>query len=352
MTTAPMTVVRRSIVYVSCSKGDCIAILALDAQAGTLDAIETVALPGNGMPLAITPDRRHLYAAVSAAIDGGAEPRYASYRIDAATGSLAHIATIKAPGRMSHITVDRSGRHLLGASVSNSLVSSHRIEADGRIAAEATEVRTVPSKAHQITTDHTNRFAFVPNLGADLVMQLTFDAGTGRLADNVPPEMAQPSGSAPRHIAHHPNGRFAYLLNEEDGSIAAFTIDAERGTLTQFQTSDFLPDGFDGKPWGAQILVTPNGRFLYTSERTSSTLTLHTIDPATGQITKHASWPTETCPRNFAITPDGRHLIAAGESSDRVACYAIDPATGDLALKSTIATGAGPLWIEVLDLAG
>lgn len=346
-----MTQARSSIVYVSCSKGDCIEILALDTATGTLDAVKTVALPGNGMPLAITPDRRHLYAALSANVDGAAEPRYASYRIDAATGALDPIATIKAPGRMSHITVDRSGRHLLGASVSNSLVSSHRIDADGRIAAEATEVRTVPSKAHQITTDQTNRFAYVPNLGADLVMQLAFDADTGRLTDNAPPEMAQPSGSAPRHLAHHPNGRFAYLLNEEDGSIAAFTIDAERGTLDQFQASDFLPDGFNGKPWGAQILTTPDGRFLYTSERTSSTLALHAIDPATGRITKHGSWPTETCPRNFAITPDGRHLIAAGETSNRVACYAIDPATGDLALTSTIATGAGPLWIEVLDLA-
>lgn len=346
-----MTEASRNLVYVSCSKGDCIEILALDAATGTLTPVDTVALAGNGMPLAISPDRRHLYAALSATVDGAAEPRYASYRIDAATGALAPIATIKAPGRMSHITVDRSGRHLLGASVSNSLVSSHGIEADGRLAAEVTEVRTVPSKAHQITTDHTNCFAYVPNLGADLVMQLTFDAATGRLADNTPPEMPQPSGSAPRHVAHHPNGRFAYLLNEEDGSIAAFTIDAATGILDQFQTSDFLPDGFDGKPWGAQILTTPDGRFLYTSERTSSTLMLHVIDPATGRITKRGSWPTETCPRNFTITPDGRHLVAAGETSNRVASYAIDPATGDLALTSTIATGAGPLWIEVLDLA-
>ena len=346
-----MTQAKRSIVYVSCSKGDCIEILALDQATGTLSPIDTVALPGNGMPLALAPDRRHLYAAVSTTIDDAAVPHYLTYRIDQASGALEHLATIQAPGRMSHITVDRSGRHLLGASVSNDLVASHAIEADGRLRTDATQVLTVPSKAHQITTDLGNRFAFVPNLGGDLVMQLTFDAATGQLSDNTPAQIAQPAGAAPRHIAHHPNGRFAYLLNEENGSIAAFTLDATTGTLTQFQTDDFLPDGFDGQPWGAQILVTPDGRFLYTSERTSSTLTCHAIDPDSGRITKRHTFPTEACPRNFALDPAGRHVIAAGEKSNRVACYAIDPATGALDLASTIETGAGPLWIEGLELA-
>jgi len=346
-----MTRAKHSIVYVSCSKGDCIEILALDRATGALARVDTVGLQGNGMPLAIAPDRRHLYAAISTTIGGTAEPHYATYRIDAVNGALDHMSTIKAPGRMSHITVDRSGRHLLGASVSNDLVASHAIEPDGQLHAEATQILPVPSKAHQITTNQTNQFAFVPNLGADLVMQLAFDAGTGRLTDNTPAHIKQPGGAAPRHVAHHPCGRYAYLLNEENGSIAAFALNAATGTLAQFQTSDFLPENFGGKPWGAQILVTPDGRFLYTSERTSSTLALHTIDPDTGRITKRGSWPTEACPRNFSLDPSGHYLVAAGEKSDRVACYAIDQATGDLDQKSTMATGAGPLWIEVLELA-
>ncbi len=345
-----MTHAKRSIVYVSCSKGDCIEVLALDQVTGSLSPLDTIALPGNGMPLAIAPDRQHLYAAISTTIDGAAVPQYVTFDIDQAHGMLTHRATIDAPGRMSHITVDRSGRHLLGASVSNDLVASHAIEPDGQLRAEATQVLTVPSKAHQITTDLGNRFAFVPNLGGDLVMQLTFDAATGQLSDNAPAQVAQPAGAAPRHIAHHPGGLFAYLLNEENGSIAAFTLDAATGTLAQFQTADFLPENFDGRPWGAQILVTPDGRFLYTSERTSSTLACHAIDTETGQLTSRATHPTEACPRNFAIDPAGQHLIAAGEKSNRVACYAIDQATGALDLKSTTETGAGPLWIEILEL--
>jgi 6-phosphogluconolactonase len=342
-----MTTLNRTIIYVSCSKGDCIEVLTLDRADGQLSAIETVALPGNGMPLAIAPDKRHLYAAL-ASLGTTAGPQFATFQIDTKTGKLGHQAFTSAPGRMSHIIVDRSGRHLLGASVANDLISSNPIAQDGNIDAQPSEIRTVPSKAHQITTDRTNQFAFVPNLGADLVMQLSFDAATGTFNDNAPPEISQPKGAAPRHMAHHPSGRFAYLLNEEDGSIAAFMLNPETGTLNQIQTSDFLPENSDGKPSGAQILTTPDGRFLYASDRKSSTITLHSIDPATGLLSKRASWPTEDCPRNFAIDPAGNHLIAAGEKSNRVACYAINQSNGDLDLKSTISTGTGPLWIEII----
>jgi 6-phosphogluconolactonase len=277
-----------------------------------------------------------------------AGPQFATFRIDKETGKLSQLAFVPAPGRMSHIIVDHSGRHLLGASVSNDLISSNPIDPDGSISAEPSEIRAVPRKAHQITTDQTNQFAFVPNLGADLVMQLSFNAATGTFSDNAQPEIHQPKGAAPRHIAHHPNGRFAYLLNEEDGSIAAFMLNPETGTLNQIQTSGFLPENFSGKPWGAQILTTPDGRFLYASDRTSSTITLHRIDQATGLLSKRGSWSTEDCPRNFAIEPTGNYLIAAGEKSNRVACYAIKQSNGDLELRSTISTGAGPLWIECL----
>lgn len=336
-----------AVVYVSCSKGDCIELLTLDQRSGVLSRLQRVTLPGNGMPLAISPSKRHLYAAVAGNDDHG--PRYVTFAIAADDGTLTQIGMAGAPGRMSHIMVDRSGRHLLGASVSNDLISSTPIANDGTLDGSATTTQTVPSKAHQITTDATNQFAFVPNLGADLVMQLRFDAVAGTFEDNIPPTVELPKGAAPRHLAHHQNGQFAYLLNEEDGSIVAYALGAETGTLSPCQTSSFLPDGFDGKPWGAQILVTPDGRHLYASDRTSSTISHHTIDPDTGHLTKQASTPTEACPRNFAINPSGSHLIAAGEKSDRVACYAIDPATGALTQTSAIETGIGPLWVETLE---
>jgi len=339
----------RIIVYVSCSKGDCIEVIALDPATGVLSPIESVALPGNGMPLAVAPDKQCLYAAVAGGGDG-TEPQFAAYTIDEATGKLELQEIVEAPGRMSHITVDRSGRYLLGASVSNDLFSSSRIKIDGTIDAAATKVYPVPSKAHQITTDQTNQFAFVPNLGADLVLQLKFDPEAGTFAANEPSQIDLPKGAAPRHLAHHPGGCFAYLLNEEQGTITVFELDVSAGRLSEIQTQSFLPEGFDAKPWGAQVLVTPDGRYLYASDRTSSTISLHAIDPETGCITKVSSTPTETCPRNFTIDPSGRYLISAGEKSDRVACYAIDAKSGRLDLTSTVNTGTGPLWVEAMHL--
>ena len=342
-----MTTTHRTVVYVSCAKGDCIDVLALDRAGGTLSRITTVALPGNGMPLATARDRRHLYAAVAGNGDDG--PRLSTFAIDQATGALDPRGTVPAPGRMSHITVDRSGRHLLGASVANDLISSHAITVDGALASATSDVRKVPSKAHHISTDLGNRFVLVPNLGADLVSRFRFDADGGRFEPCG--EVRVQAGAAPRHMVHHPNGRFAYLLCEEDGTIIAFTIDAVTGALAEIQKSDFLPAGFDGRPWGAQILTTPDGRFLYASERRASSITLHAIDPATGRLQRAGEWMTESCPRNFTIDSEGRHLIAGGEESGRVACYAINARTGHLEERSTIATGAGPIWIEAIGLA-
>jgi len=343
-------VTKRTVVYVSCSKGDSIEVIALDCSTGALSPMQTVALPGNGMPLAIAPDKRHLYAAIAGAGEGTG-PQFVTFAVDAATGMLERSDMVEAPGRMSHIMLDRTGGFLLGASVANDLISSSPIRADGTIDSAASRICPVPSKAHQITTDLTNRFAFVPNLGADLVQLLIFDAETGAFADNDPPQVDLPKGAAPRHLAHHPGGRFAYLLNEEAGTITAFALEPATGRLSEIDTASFLPDAFDGKPWGAQILVTPDGQYLYASDRTSSTISLHAIDPDTGRLTRVSNTATEACPRNFTIDPSGRYLISAGEKSNRVACYAIDSSSGRLDLASILETGAGPLWVEAVQFA-
>ncbi|HUS98498.1 MAG TPA: beta-propeller fold lactonase family protein, partial [Hyphomicrobiaceae bacterium] len=259
-----------SIVYVSCSKGNCIDVLSLDRATGELAHIGFAELSGNGMPLAIGPDQRFLYASVFGDPDGAKQPRYETFAIDSVTGILRHTATLPAVARMSYITVDRGGTFLLGASVAGSVISSHAIDNNGVLQSEPIDVRQVPSKAHHISTDLTNRFAFVPNLGGDIVQQLQFDAANGTFADNSPSRAVLPDGAAPRHMAHHPDGRIVYLLNECAGTLVVYQLDGEAGTLSAIQTSDILPSGFEGTPWGAQIHVSADDRFLFTSERTSS----------------------------------------------------------------------------------
>jgi 6-phosphogluconolactonase len=335
-----------SIAYVSCSRGNCIDVLVLDLGTGTLGRAQRVALSGNGMPLASAPDGGHLYAAVFGGSGEAPEPRYEVFRV-AGTGSLSRVGQVNAPGRMSFIAVDRAGRFLLGASVAGNLITTHAIGADGMLAPEPVLVSSVPSGAHQITTDLTNSFAFIPNLGAALVQQMLFDAETGRLAPNSSSELRLPDEAGPRHVAHHPNGRFIYLLTEVEGALRVCSLDRARGTLDPVQVASIVPDDFDGQPWGAQIHVDASGRFVITSERNTSTVRLHAIDPQSGQVQSYPSQPVESCPRGFDIDPSGRWLVVAGEKSDQVSSYEIDPGHGTLTWRSTVQTGEGPIWVEI-----
>jgi len=337
---------KSTIAYVSCSRGNCIDVLALGHGSGALSLVQRVALSGNGMPLAMAPDGRHLYAAVFGDSSDTPEPRYDVFLVSA-SGELERIGSVPAPGRMSFIMVDRSGRFLLGASVAGSLVASHAIHADGTLALEPVVVMTVPSKAHQITTDLSNRFAFVPNLGAALVQQMVFDAAAGMFVPNAVPELQVPDGAGPRHVAHHPNGRLIYLLTEVEGVMRVCSLDRDRGTLDPIQTVSIMPDGFDGQPWGAQIHVDPGGRFVITSERATSTAKLHVIEAATGHVQSGPSQTVASCPRGFDIDPSGTWLVVAGEKSSRVSSYEIDPDRGTLIARASIDTGAAPIWVEI-----
>jgi 6-phosphogluconolactonase len=111
-----------------------------------------------------------------------------------------------------------------------------------------------------------------------------------------------------------------------------------------------LPPGFAGKPWAADIHVSPDGRFLYASERTSSTLSGFAIDTASGRLTPIGHWPTETQPRGFAIDPGGRYLLSVGQLSNSLTAYAIDAASGALAPLNRYPIGANPNWVEIVEL--
>jgi 6-phosphogluconolactonase len=120
--------------------------------------------------------------------------------------------------------------------------------------------------------------------------------------------------------------------------------------LSELQTASALPPGFDGQPWAADIRVTPDGRFLYASERRSSTLSGFRIDAGSGMLSPLECVPTEKQPRSFAIDPAGRYLLAAGEASNRMTSYAIDAATGKLTGLKEYPMGRKPNWVEIIVL--
>lgn len=340
-----------TVAYVSSAGSKEIFVFAMDRDSGELTPIERVAVPGTdkpsptSIPMAVSPDRRFLYAVLRS------EPYpVSSFAIDPASGRLAHLGTAPLADSMAYLTTDRSGRFLLGASYPGAKLAINPIGRDGRVEATPTQVLATQPKAHCVVVDAANRYAYCTNLGADIVMQLRFDAATGTVSPNEPPAISTKPNAGPRHLAFHPTGRFLYLLNETDATLGAYAVDPATGTLAELQTVPTLPPDFAGKPSAADLHVTPDGRFIYASERTTSTIKGFRLDPERGTFSRCGRWPTETTPRGFAIDPRGRFLLAAGLASNAMTVSAIDPANGTLAALQQHRLGPMPSWIEIVDL--
>ena len=344
--TAASPAVSQAATYVYVSNADSreISVLRLDASSNDLLLVQTVPVTGQVMPLAVSPDKKFLYAALRS------QPySVASFRIDAASGRLEPIGVNALPDSMAYVLTDRTGRWLFAASYGGHKMSVSPIGADG-VALPATQVLPTGQNAHAVLVDPGNRHVFVSNLGSDAVMQMRFDAATGMLSPNAIPAFNQRPKAGPRHLVMHPDGRHVYLINELDASVDVLTYDAAKGTLSAVQTLSTLPAGFTGKPWAADLHLTPDGRFLYTSERTTNTLATFAVDAATGQLSLRGHTPTERQPRGFNIDPSGRYLVAVGQLSHAVTLYGIDPESGALKPLKNYSLGQNPNWVEIVSL--
>jgi len=187
----------------------------------------------------------------------------------------------------------------------------------------------------------------VPVLGADTIRSY-------RLGDDArltpAASTAVRPGSGPRHLLFSPDNRHLHCLNELDGSIDVFAFDAVAGTLACTQSISMLPAGYAAKPWAAELRATPDGRFLYATDRTASSIAAFTVDTSNGRLTLIDHYPTETQPRGMGVAPSGRWLIAAGQLSNRLTVYAIDPDSGRLRAVHSEATGLDPICVEILVL--
>ncbi|HLF77620.1 MAG TPA: beta-propeller fold lactonase family protein [Dehalococcoidia bacterium] len=345
-------------VYVSNAASKDICVLALDLATGSLTEVQRVSVTGAGAlnPLAVSPDRRFMYAA-----QRDAPYTVSCLAIDQLSGGLTYLSSANLLHSTPYIVTDRSGRWLLAASYQGSLVSVSPIGPHGLLQPPHQVIRTEPN-AHSIQVDAANLHVLVPCLGGDVVMQWRFDDVTGKLAANTPPAVRVNKGAGPRHFAFHPNHRRVYLLNELEASVYVFAYDAETGGLSELQTISALPPDFSGPPQGmpgvstnggpkaADIHVSPDGRFLYASERTTSTLCAFRIDLDSGLLDRIGSVATEKTPRGFNIDPTGRYLLAVGQDSHHLTAYAIDHETGRLTELQRYAVGQGPNWVEILRL--
>ncbi len=330
-------------VYVANADSQELSVLQMDRGNGALTAIETVNVGGTVMPMALSPDKRMLYAALRS------QPyRVVSFAIDPASGKLKKLGEASLADSMANIDVDRTGKWLFAASYGGNKITVNAIDKEGLVGAVQQLIPTRPN-AHAIHVDAANRYVFATSLGGDNLSAWRFDAATGTLSAHEPPLVTSTPKSGPRHFTWDAAQRRAYLLCELDASLAVFDYDAARGTLREVQRTSALPPGFTGKPWAADLHLAPDGRHLYSSERTTSTIAVYEVDAASGQLKMLASVPTEKTPRGFAIDPSGRYLVASGQESHAIAVYAIDATSGALAPLQRYAVGKNPNWVEIVE---
>jgi 6-phosphogluconolactonase len=340
-----------TIVYVSNAASTEVYVLAMNRASGALDLVERVPVPGGGqpspssMPMALDPDRRFLHVTLRS------EPfTAASFRIDPASGRLTHLGNAPLDAPMAYTTTDRTGRWLVCASYPHGKLTINPIGGEGRVKAPPSQIITDRPKAHCVIVDAANRHVYCPVLAQDIVMQLKFDPASGTVSPSTPPEIATKPGAGPRHLAFHPNGRFLYLITETTATIGTYAVDPANGTLTELQFVDMLAADYTGPRAAADLHVTPDGQFIYGSERRTSTLAAFRIAPGNGTLSPIGRTPTEKTPRGFAIDPRGRFLLAAGLDSNHLTVYRIDPETGALDPRKRYPMGQQPNWIEFADL--
>jgi 6-phosphogluconolactonase len=298
----------------------------------------------------------HYLFAVNEIPDG----RVASFTIDQKTGALARIGDTSSAGvGPAHVSVDPSGRWVLVANYADpkpGTIAVIPVAADGKLG-NAVDTRDFgpASMPHSIRTDPTGKFVFVPCKGGPYVAQFKLD-GRGHLQANKPERVPSAPKAGPRHMDFHPNGRFAYVINEQGMTITTYAFDAATGRLDEIESVPTLPAGVTGgKDFStADIHVHPSGTLLYGSNRGHNSIVIFRVDPATGKLTLigHETRSIDK-PRNFNIDPSGTLLMVANQASASVTMFRIDQESGKLELLGApTPVGPKPSFVGVLMLPG
>ncbi|MHB1037225.1 MAG: lactonase family protein [Pirellulales bacterium] len=324
----------------STSKG--IYLYHLDLATGELAPGGLVAEMANPTFLAVHPSRPLLYAVNEIGnFKGKRAGGVAAMAIDPKTGKLTLLNQQSSVGDgPCHLAIDRSGKQVVVANYGGGSVAVLPIREDGRLGEATSFVQHAGSSvnprrqegphAHCATFDAAGRFVFVPDLGLDKVMTYRLDAA-GKLTAGDPAFTAIAAGSGPRHVAFHPDGRHAYVINELNSTMTALSYDAQRGVLKPLQTLSTLPAGFTKTSTCAEVVVHPSGRFVYGSNRGHDSIVIYAVDLKTGLLSLVGHEPTQgKTPRNFALDPAGKFLLAANQDGNNIVVFRIDVATGKL----------------------
>ena len=340
-------------------KSEGIYLYSLSLGSGELKHIATTRGVKDPSFLTLASSERFLYAVNEVEEFAGKKSGAVSaFAVEQRTGELRLLNQQPSlGGAPCYLVVDRTGKFVLVANYAGGNVAVLPVRRDGSLG-EATDVkqdtgssinteRQEGPHAHCIVLDPANRFAYACDLGTDKIMMFHFDSKRGKLIPNTVPSVKLKPGAGPRHLTFHPGGKDAYVINELHATITAFAHDQITGNLKETQTLPTLPSDFTGENTSADIHVSPDGRFLYCSNRGHDSIAAFRIAPGSGKLTfiAHESTGGKT-PRNFAIDPTGAFLLVANQGSDNIVAFLRDKKTGRLSATGHVAEVPSPVCLK------
>lgn len=328
--------------YTRTGKSKGIYSFKFDTATGKLTPIGLAAETENPSFLVIHQNGRFLYAVNEIAKYQGQDTgSVTAFSIDRAAGKLTELNKVATKGTIPcHLKVDKTGKYLVLVNYGSGSTTSLPIQPDGKLGEAVSVQQHVGSSvgnrqkgphAHSINFSPDFRYAIVADLGIDKVLTYRFNPKNGALTPADPPSVSVKPGSGPRHFTFSPSGKFGYVINELASTVTAFSYDPKRGSLQEIQTLSTLPAGFSGTTHTAEVVAHPSGKFLYGSNRGHDSIAVFTVDAAKGTLTYVDAVPTQgKTPRNFVIDPSGQFLLAENQDSDSVVTFRIDQQTGRL----------------------
>jgi 6-phosphogluconolactonase (cycloisomerase 2 family) len=204
--------------------------------------------------------------------------------------------------------------------------------------------------AHMIQSDPSGRFVLHADLGLDKIFISRMDYDLGKLIPNDPSSVALPPGDGPRHFHFHPSGRWLYSVQEEGSTVVFFEFDSVTGRLLERQTISTLPTGFAGSNFCSEILVSPDGRFVYAGNRLYDTIAIFAIGNDGRLSYLGEEWTRGNYPRSFSFDPSGTFLYCCNQRADNVTTFRVDRETGLLKFTGQFVPVGNPSHIVMIDL--
>jgi len=306
----------------------------------------------NSSYLCLHPSGRYLYSVASGEIT--------AFSIDGRSGELILLNKQDTDKGPCYVAIDHTGNWILVSNYSGGSIQVFPVDKQGALGASQQLIRHEGSSInknrqegphpHMIMTSPDNKYVIVPDLGADKIFVYKLNSKSGTLKPNDPNGVQATPGAGPRHFAFHPNNKFGYVLNELNSTVTAYSWDEQSGILTTLETENLLPEDFTDYNKSADIHLTPDGQFLYATNRGHNSITaFQVMDDGYLKLISHFPTKGET-PRNFVISPRGKYLMVANKGTGNIIMYKIDPKTGRLIFENEILNLIAPQCIKMLPI--